>query len=213
MKLVLATRADAERVNTLRVDAYKTATGSVLRDFDFLLWNSVDDRACVLCLENSEGKFVASLRCIWVNELAELEDLCDAKIASPPPFPTLYQDKLTTLVDYRLQRLSMIFRIFVMQAAIESDIQSFSFTINETASRVPLLQNLGYQFTPADLSHRQEDNAFNNSVGVLIGSLHHKHFPTALEEAIKSQVYPLEEVQLGASLATDTHELIRKAWA
>lgn len=213
MRLILAIREDAERVNHLRIEAYQNANGTVLRDFDFLRWSSADDQACILCIEDDHGNLIASVRVMQLNTLAELESMCDCRLTTPLPLPTLYFDKLVALVEHRQKRLSMLFRLLIIEAAMNSGIQSFSFTINESAQRIPLMKKMGYQFSPADTSHRSDDNVFDNSVDVLVASLHFSLFPSALMQGRKEQIVTLEDVALDDKLANDLHGALRNAWS
>lgn len=213
MKLVLATRPDAERVSQLRIEAYSNANGTVLRDFEFLKWSPTDDQACILCIEDGQGRMIASTRVIQVETQEELESLCDAKITNPPAFPTLYFDKLVALVEYRQQRLSMVFRLLVIEAALQSDAQSLSFTINESAKRIPLMKSMGYTFSPADLSHRPADNVFDNSVNVLVACLNRRNFEEALAQGRKEEIVSLADLDRDEALTHDLLGSIRAAWA
>lgn len=209
MKIVLADRTYSTQINKLRVEAYQNATNSTITDFTFLLWTNQDDEAAVLCIQDATaGQMISSMRGSIIQTKEKLEALLDIKIHQNLAPPVLMFDKLTTDINYRRKGLSGVLRYIFIEACIQSNIQNILFTINDGASRIPHLKEIGFQFYEADLSHRQ-NSTFKNTSAVLIGVLPHKDFISAASIAKANLKQNLNTFTIDANAITTLHNYTR----
>lgn len=179
LKVRVADKTDALRISELRIAAYHEATGSKLQSYDFLKWCEVDDSSLVLYLENEKGQAISSIRaCVYKNQ-EHVAELFDVRLNKPISLPVLAIDKLVTLVEYRCHRLSAVLRYLCIKAAQLSNMGCIALTINDNASRVPLLRDMGYRMEVADISHRSQ-SVYDNDCKVLLADLPFEKFDQAM---------------------------------
>ena len=166
-----------------------------MKSYDFLKWNPDDDRALVLFIRDADGQAVASLRAILLHANEELETLFDIRLNSAMPLPILAMDRLVILSSQRGKGLSSVFRCCLYGACTRSEIMTIAFTINEGLSRIPFQKKLGYQFEPADISHRS-DSPYDNEGGILLAHLEHNSFKQAYEVSSENLIVDLATVSL-----------------
>ena len=182
MKIRLATAKDILAVENLRKDAYQSATGSVIPDHSFLLWNEEDDHSLILVLEDESQQIIATMRGKVIHDHAELERFFDITIRSELKFPVFTMGRAATLMNYRRLGFSAVFRVLFLQACQGIQMEYVVATIQEDASRVSLLRQLGYTVEVADLSMRKNDD-FQNISRAMVASLNREDFKSAEQVA------------------------------
>ena len=171
MKITRATEQDSKEITALRIAAYRNAPGTELTQTDHMAWSFQDSQHLVLGVKNEQGNYISTLRGSIVNTKEEIEQSADIRIYENLPVPTFMIDKGTTLPAYRKQGLLPALRLQLIQAAKEIGAVSIVFTINEGASRIVLLEKMGFQLTEANIGHRTL-SAFKNEGKVYFGLLH-----------------------------------------
>ncbi|MEM0999107.1 MAG: hypothetical protein AAGN35_18760 [Bacteroidota bacterium] len=194
-------------ISQLRTEAYRLAYGTQLKSYDFLQWDANDARALVMYLRNAEGRMVASLRALLRLTQNAMEELFDIKSPAPIPVPTMALDRLVVLPSQRGKGLTHLFRYYLYAASIGSVLKSFTFTINEGSSRIPLQQKLGFQFATADTSHRLA-SPYHNEAGVLLAHLSATDFAQACEITRERLLVNLTAVRRGDRFDSDVQRYL-----
>jgi hypothetical protein len=198
-KIRLAKVEDGKKISDLRITAYKKATGAILKNSDFLRWHPTDNQAAVLYIENSANQVISSMRGVTCDSVAELECLLDISVERSLKLPILALDKAVTCIHHRRLGLIAILRSILLEAAKNAGVGCIAITINEGASRIPHLKEIGFEFEEADLSKRT-DSDFNNSTKVFFAVLHRDSFEQAINVAKNSLECGLSSVVQGADL-------------
>lgn len=183
---VIATSADATEVSNLRKQAYRQATNASLSDDSFLEWNETDEEAKVICIRNAKEELISSMRLTLHFSSDSLFRLFDVGVGKDTAFPIIAIDRATTLQSYRRHGLTNLLRYFALLAFEHSESNLIAFTINEGASRIPVLRKMGYEFELADVSHRTA-SPYQNTSRVLLATLHKDRLATA-KQVSRSQI-------------------------
>lgn len=200
MKIKIAKRQTLDKINELRVNAYKNASQSIIRNYSFLHWNEVDDESMILYIESDHGTAISSMRGLLVNSLCELEKLFDVTINKSLEFPLLVIDRSTTLLNHRGHGLSAVLRFLFIKQALGSKIKNIASTINNGVSRIPQLKKIGYELEYADTSQRKKV-IYENSSEVLLAILNYTFFQRAIEVAKDS--LDLSSYQIDSEIYTE----------
>jgi hypothetical protein len=199
MTLRIATQEDIPAVEKLRITAYQKATGSKILDNSFLYWDEIDDQSIVLILENEEKQIVSTLRGNMINRKIELEQFFDISLNSSFSFPVFTIGRAATFLEYRRLGYTAVMRILFLKACLNSKIQFIASTIQEDASRVVLLREMGYHIEEADISHRT-NSGFHNTSTTLFNLLPKAYFLKALTTAKNKIVTPFSDFEISSDL-------------
>ena len=199
MKIRMLEREDIPALETLRLTAYQHATGTQLEDNSFLLWNELDERSCILVMENEAGKIISTMRGTVMHQKEDLENFFDIRLHREFLFPKLAVSRAATFLEYRGRHYTVVLRTVFLQACIKAEIEGIATTIQEDASRVPLFRDMGCQMEVADISHRS-DSYFHNSSRVLFGMLKRKDFFSAYKIANEKMVSKLSDFTIAPHL-------------
>ena len=157
MTIRIANYDDIPSIEKLRIIAYQNATGSVTPDTSFLNWGTQDEQSIVLILENEQKQIVSTMRGNLINTLTELEAFFDITLNASFSFPVFTMGRAATFLEYRGLGYSAAMRILFLKACLSNHtVQGIASTIQADASRVLLLQQMGYHIEKADISNRQD---------------------------------------------------------
>ncbi len=199
MKIKVANEYDKVKLNNLLVNAYQTSTGMKLNDSSFLLWENTKEKGIVLCVENDKGEIISTMRGSIVTNKSELERIYDIKVNSKLNYPILLNYRGATSFEYRNKGLTKFLRILFLQFSLKNKINHIAVTMQEDASRVKLLKEMGFHFEFADISKRKE-SSFNNSSRAVFGLLDKSSFENALKIANENLQSDLSQFEFDESV-------------
>lgn len=182
LKVRLATRIDAERLQSLRVNAYGQAANIELIDSRVMMWNHTDEKNLVLVVENEAGELISTMKALLIRDANTF--LRETNIIPSPSmaFPVLYLKTGSTAKPYWGNGLNTILKMEFVKYLLGSPIQNLINTINQGTSRIALLESLGFHFTEADTSQRK-NSPFKFHTPLAIGVLNCKNFNSFLRNA------------------------------
>lgn len=193
IKIIKEDQKDA--LTNLRTSAFVKSRHFSLKNTDFLVWSEDDLKFPVLGIEEND-RLISTFRIRKLKTASELETALDCKLHDFQALPAIVGEKMTTAIDKRGLGLAGLIRYFAYRNIANSGIQSICVIINEGAKRIEELQNLGFEFTEADISNRTSDNIFQPNTKPLLGILYHENFQKFVETTEKTLKIPFTNLTI-----------------
>jgi hypothetical protein len=143
----IATRADADAVYRLRLEAYAASREFRLTRPELLLWDEHDDDGIVLVACDASGTMLSTTRGGVVSNVAEAEDALTCSVPLPSSaFPALVLGKGATRRGAGSGGLHSALRYHFLDGVRDSNLGSVLGLVYEGAPRTNLMRRLGYRF-------------------------------------------------------------------
>jgi hypothetical protein len=153
-RLRLVGVSDRAAIDDLRRDAYGHAEDFHLFDLTPVLWDSADGDAFVLAVERG-GQIVATMRATLVTDQKTIVQHLDASWPSAVPFagPVLVLERAATAPTFQRLGLNSLLRYCFIKMAQSAGVKLVAGTVYQGASRIRLMESIGYQFLPIEEDH------------------------------------------------------------
>lgn len=169
--------SDKQRLEALRIEAFRNAKNTSLIDDTPLRWNQVEEKHLCLVVENEAGEIVSTIRAVKIEDTATFLHWSNIIAGPEIQFPLLYLKNGATAVAYRRLGLNIILKMVLIHQCLESNVQCMVNTINEGTSRIKLIESMGFRFSKPKLRKRDVGNSpFIFRTPLTMGLLHRPDF-------------------------------------
>jgi len=145
----LAKASDATEITQLRISSYKDAVDFGYNNLAELEWQPNHRNEFVMVACNQHGKIIASIQAIILPNKQFAENYLQKELPlAETDYPILYLNRAATDPSYRRAGIHTVIRYHLLEIAERLGIQSVVGVVFKKASRVGLMEKMGYEFIP-----------------------------------------------------------------
>jgi hypothetical protein len=169
---VRLTKADADTVHALRLEAYRNSPVFTVRDPQALRWDEQDESGLVLGVRDAGGSLLSTMRGVIVDGRDRLEHLLEGglpegcRIGSSTR--TMFLERAATRAPSRKLGLNSLLRWYLLDVTVRCGAAYLVGVLDRGASRTDTLRRMGYRFAELRL---RESYAFPSKTQAILAWL------------------------------------------
>ncbi len=145
-----AFRADAQRINHLRITEFSRSDDFSLLLPDSLLWGAIDEDSIILAAWDQSGTAVSTMRAVTVWDASEAMTDLECHVPDEVAYPSVIFNSAATRKSNRGKGLNQAIRYYFLEAALRADIKTLLSPVYLGAPRTAFMKKLGYRFLEPD---------------------------------------------------------------
>lgn len=170
-----AAQDDKKKIEALRICEFRRSDQFSLIKAEKLKWSQTDEESIVLVVLGTGHTAISTMRGTPVNTANTAENFIKCSITNDTRFPAMLFSSTATFKPMRKQGLNQLLRLYLIEYAMNHNIQTLISPVYKGAPRINFMKQLGYKFLTPEKNWQSKLLANSERQLALLTSEHFEH--------------------------------------